>query len=142
MRIKKYKIKSLNSEEVEFEVTKVTETKTTLTVTQKVDGEGNLISARNGIKTSSQSDVKEGISAVSLPSRTPAEVEILETFESPAELRAKEEIESPSRPKPIRTNMNKGGREESINITEKFNQEDGSKAEPIPVPKSGDIKWV
>lgn len=83
MIIKKYELISKYPEEYEFEVTKYRKRTINEKRVEIVDSDGNIISPHNKTAFDQQMDIQEGLSAVSLPSRMPAEVKILETEEGP-----------------------------------------------------------
>mgnify|MGYP001560051002 CR=1 FL=1 len=115
MFIKKYKITSKFIEENEFETTKIRKTTTVLTTKTVTDDEGNLISSSSVLPPSVNTYITEEITAVSLPSRTPADVEIIERIDDQNEDKPEKEehisgpkkedgpkiMTGPSRPKPI-----------------------------------------
>ena len=138
-KIKKYRLKSQRDEEEEFEVTKITKTIRTTELTQKVDGEGNIISARHGTKSKNTIETQEGIVAVSLPSRTPAIVEILETEGEDAIITEAETYSE--RPKEVKIDTNPGGRQSAVDINKSLYPEEGV-GSPVSVPKAGEVNWV
>jgi hypothetical protein len=137
MKILKYKLLSQNGEEFEFETTRIVETTTTIKTSKRTDEFGNIISAREGIKSDVKQDVKEGISAISLPSRTPAIVEIIETD---AELVSSNQIES-ERSNPVKIKTNPGERSPVIDLNKALYPEEG-RIKPLSLPKAGEITWA
>lgn len=137
-RIKKYSIKSQRDEEVEFEITRITKTTNTLESTMRVDDNGNIISARAGMDQKNTVEVQEAITAVSLPSRTPAAVIIEETTDANKSWENKDQSE---RPEPAKIDTNPGGRGRPVNIDKTLYPEE-SKEQAIPIPKPGEINWV
>lgn len=77
-KITKYKLTSSCGER-EFETTKIIKTVNILKITEKTGTYGDPISFRTEPKRETFTEYYEGIKAISLPSREPAEVEILET---------------------------------------------------------------
>jgi uncharacterized protein (UPF0216 family) len=75
--ITKYRLKSTFGYETEFEVTRVRVVETRIKAT--TDDEGYPISGRQKPKV--EKIIRHGLEAISLPSRRPAEVEVLETKE-------------------------------------------------------------
>jgi len=137
MRIIKYKLTSQNSEEYEFEVTDIIKTETTVTSIRKVDENGTIISAREVTRTEVKSEVNEGILAVSLPSKTPAIVEIMETDVSGPKI---SELELEKR-KPFKWQPNPGERVSPIDLNKALYPEEG-RAKPQALPKAGEITWA
>lgn len=134
MIIKKYKLTAENSSEVEFEVTRIRRTTTTTSYIETVDDEGNIISLREERKPKAETTIDEGLSAVSLPSRMPANVEILEKFD-PKNAPVPEigDIEKNSTD-PIKN------RQQAV---EEFNKVlNGQGSKPIFVPKNERITWA
>lgn len=77
-RIKKFILKPQYSEEYEFETTRVTKRVNTISITERTDDNGNPISDRANPNVSAESEMYEEIHAISLPSRQPAKVEVIE----------------------------------------------------------------
>ncbi len=120
MFIKKFKLTAKFSEENEFETTKTRTTTTIMEAPTITDDYGNLLSASNVIKPKVKTKITEEISAVSLPSRTPAFVEILEIIEDNPESDEEETpkiindqpkiMEGPIRQRPITLDQLQDGR--------------------------------
>lgn len=157
--ITKYKLEPAFSNEMEYEVTihTVVETKKS----NVVDDEGYVISDRRPPKV--ETSTKYGISAISLPSKKPAKVIILEerdmteaqaiayvssrnqTTYNEAKPIVEEEVR---RPRPIRlsgegsltdNSSGKDGRPHNINLTKALNQD---YTKPTRLPKAGEITWA
>jgi len=103
MRITKFKIVSQNPEEVEFILTRKTKMTTTSCVSQEVDDVGNVISPRHPFPvTPPTNEISEELEAISLPTRTPAKVIILETDQGPTEAGLEEMQVDTQRMRPVR----------------------------------------
>lgn len=153
--IKKYKLEPAFDNESEFEVTRVkqVETKTTM----RTDDEGYPISDRESPRV--EQEVKHGITAISLPSRSPAKVIPIEVAEvSTAESLAIEgainqtqhqqkvpETTGEDRPRPIKSShlmdnaLGPEGRPAAINLTKAM---EGARSNNVPIPKTGEITWA
>ena len=143
MIIKKFVVESKNPEEMEFEITKITETTTRVEQVSETDERGNPLSAIVKPKTTTITKVKEGISALSLPSRTPAFVKILESSQSNEEKTLIEEEsfvnEEVNLNELMNNTMDPKGMPSSLNLSSLY-KEDSSK--PIAMPKAGEITWA
>jgi hypothetical protein len=143
MFIKKFRLISENPTENEFETTRTRKTNSIMSIRSITDDEGNVISANRVIPPTIKNNITEEITAVSIPSRTPARVEILETIDDQEEISNTETVndslvkkekgpiimKGPQRQKPITLDKLQG-REKPIVVQfpEKTN--------------SGDIEWV
>lgn len=148
MLIKKYLLKSENDNEGEFEVTRKRTTTTSTKTVDIVDDNGNKISARQPTKTIdiTQDTEEVIISAISLPSRMAATVEIVETqdvsMSTPilAEDASVGKVpEATGRPQPIRLDQltrQEGGKPNNINLTKVLHQDE---SKPITIPKNETI---
>ena len=126
MFIEKYKLTSKFSEENEFETTKTRKTYTEFSMTSKTDDEGNQLKQNIPTPPVHKQYHVEEITAVSLPSRTPAKVEILETIDDnppvenqniPKEFKPKDGgpkvMQGPVRQRPITLDQLQGNRAEA-----------------------------
>jgi hypothetical protein len=101
-KILKYRIIPKNSEEETFIITKTTFNINKTETIQEVDRNGNLISQSRPYEIkSSPLEIREEITAVGLPSKTPAEVIVLETTDGPTEAFLKENERPIQQSKPI-----------------------------------------
>lgn len=124
MFIKKFKLTSRFAEENEFETTKIRKTVTTMSHSVITDNEGNLLSATGISVPEVKTHITEEVTAISLPSRTPAHVELLEIINdedpnSPQEQNPETPqknqngpkiMQGPVRQKPITLDQLQGGR--------------------------------
>ena len=144
MIIRKYKLTSQLSEEHEFEVTFVRKTINTEYRTTITDDNGNVLSARAKQGFTRDKQIDDGIQALSLPSRTPAIVEIIKTEEvdlSPSV--PMEDLTVPdNRPKSVKIDeLNRAGdRSDTVVDLDKLLHQDGQ--QPTKIPKNDEITWA
>lgn len=144
-KITKYKLKSKFPEELEFEVKRIGRIIQETTLIQEVDEDGNILSPRGTRGEPAKNSYEEGITAVSLPSRTPAEVTILEVQEDatiPAQINAdsQPEIES-DRPKAINLTAHLEAGQDARTGAAK-NNDSPVIDQPIPVPAPQEVTWA
>jgi len=144
MIIKKYLLKSESGNEYEFEVTKRRISTNSTDTTDVVDDNGNKISMRQPPKITNitQNVEEEIISAISLPSRKPAIIKIVETQDVSSNIPGINAAEVPNptgRPKPVRLDpltKQDGGRPKNINLTKILHQDGAS---PMIIPTNETI---
>lgn len=131
--IKKFKVTSPNTQEVEFTVSMIRETVITERFEVRVDDQGNHLSQRDVPEVRVHEIVNEGIEkAVALPSGQEAVPEILETE---PEVRTYTKNGLPNSPMNVTGNVENVVNKEAINLTESLDPHDG-KAKPIYLSQS------
>lgn len=143
MIIEKFVIESQRSEEMEFEIQKVTKTEIIVIEKMQTDDAGNILSANIIPDKTTTKTMKQGISAVSLPSRTPAVVRVLKTTQGEGEGTFVENEESINEAiridQMMRNEVGAGGRPATIDLSAIYNND---RAKPMVIPKAGEISWA
>lgn len=159
MQILKYRLKAKYSEEVEFEVTKTTKRTIITSTKETVDDGGNKVSARERPEVKTEQYMDEEIRAISLPSRSPAEVIVLQVRHDNGSIEDKFDPIA-ERPKPINLSevMNPTEPEPSIPPVQEFGspqpnanaydpeilelENNQPQFKPQPLKRTGEIRWA